>query len=106
MELLDFVAEGATMNALQMDAGDFTNFNGKVAANLFIGIQGDRVSNFGTLSDSTGADIVNGLYLARTDTVDSVQLQLVAVPEPTSCVLLGFGGLALLSRRKRSASKK
>lgn len=81
--LLNFVQVGANMKALGMNAGDFTNLNGKLSATSpFFGINGTPVRNTGTPTDSTGADIVGGLYLARTDTTDSVTLTLTEVVVP------------------------
>jgi hypothetical protein len=71
------------MEALGMDTDDFTNLNNKLGSSaFFFGINGTQVNNTGTPGDPTGADIVEGLYLARTDTADSVTLVLMEAPPP------------------------
>jgi hypothetical protein len=84
-----------------MDADDFTNLNNKLSSSaFFFGINGTKVNNTGTLGDPTGADVVDGLYLARTDTANSATLTLTAVPETGCSILLAFGGLAMMIRRR------
>jgi hypothetical protein len=88
------------MEALQMDEADFTDLDGKIDSGaFFFGINGTHIRNTGTLTSSAGADVVDGLYLARTDTADTVTL--TAVPEPSSAALLGLGGLTLILRRRK-----
>jgi len=81
-------------------------------ANGDSGVQDPGVS--GTLSDTfTGITLSDGdsftFQIAGRDSgnnpylIDNIQLEgdVTTVPEPSSAILLGFGGLALLSRRKR-----
>lgn len=59
---------------------------------LFFGFIDDNSSNFYTSLSTTGTDGFFGL--------DNLSIG-TTVPEPSSCLLLGFGGLVMLNRRKR-----
>jgi len=58
---------------------------------------GDNLSYFTSASDS------NSFVTAPTNATSSITIPAAAVPEPASLGVLALGGLALLSRRRKSA---
>jgi len=92
-----------TLNLRQVEANhtiavDASSYTGGVGDIDLISFTNHLGGDFG-VSSVTG--LAPGLAGVITYDADSVNLSITAIPEPSSSVLLGLGGLALLVRRKK-----
>ena len=100
--------DSLTLGNVAGNAAGFTGlaFDGypDVDASFTIATAGSISGFDASLFSLDDSGFVNGGYWEIREDANSLVLDFYAVPEPSSAALLGLGGLALMLRRKRSAS--
>ncbi len=103
LDITDWGADGNTPSSLKVTASDGTVIfdwdeavdgvftNGGANQHFFIGIDGGSFTGFTVDSNSSGSDNWGISKITNAN-----------VPEPSSALLLGLSGLALIGRRKRA----
>jgi len=101
-----------TQSFFDLPAGNNGNVTYTRDGAFTLGLTGNTLSNSGspnnqsqngiTLLNFTGSGAVESIAITATNETYTVFAGVDAVPEPSSTLLLGLGGLSLLARRKRA----
>lgn len=79
---------------------DYTVLEQEVAANFTMTGKNKGLLNFSTLNSTIPDHLVIDMFKVR-ETYGHIMVNLITVPEPVTVVLLGFGTLSLILRRRR-----